>query len=78
MGWMIFKQDPKRKGRTDISDLNECPIVVWQHKNYLKCVLVMAILFPMAFCGYFFNDILGGFVYGGILRVSGGAPLPLC
>lgn len=70
MGWMLLKQDPKRKGRTDISDLNECPVVVWQHKNYLKCVLAMAIIFPMVFCGYFFNDILGGFVYGGILRVS--------
>lgn len=70
MGWMVFKQDPKRIGRTDISDLNEDPVVVWQHKNYLKCVLTMALIFPTVFCGLMFNDYWGGFIYGGILRVS--------
>jgi len=70
MGWMIFKQDPKRIGRTDITDLNECPVVVWQHKHFLKCTLVMAVIFPTVFCGLMFNDWLGGFVYGAILRVS--------
>ena len=67
---MVFKQDPKCIGRTDISDLNEDPVVVWQHKHHLKCVLTMAFIFPTVFCGYFFNDFLGGFIYGGILRVS--------
>lgn len=33
LGWMVMKQNPKRIGRTDISDLNENPIVVWQHRN---------------------------------------------
>ena len=37
-GWMLMKQNPKRIGRTDISDLNEDPVVVWQHKHYLKVV----------------------------------------
>lgn len=31
---MVMKQNPKNKGRTDISDLNEDPVVVWQHQNY--------------------------------------------
>ena len=35
---MLMKQNPKRIGRTDISDLNEDPVVVWQHKHYLKVV----------------------------------------
>jgi stearoyl-CoA desaturase (delta-9 desaturase) len=69
MGWMVFKQNPKRIGRTDISDLNEDPIVVWQHRNYIKCVFTMAILFPTAFCGLVWGDWLGGFIYAGILRV---------
>ncbi|KAH7124771.1 hypothetical protein EDB81DRAFT_912059 [Dactylonectria macrodidyma] len=56
IGWMVFKQNPKRQGRTDITDLNEDPIVVWQYRNYLKCVIFMA-------------DWLGGFVYAGILRI---------
>ncbi|CAI4210545.1 unnamed protein product [Parascedosporium putredinis] len=69
IGWMVFKQDPKRIGRTDITDLNECPVVVWQHRNFLKCVIAMGLVFPMAVCGLFFNDWLGGFIYAGILRI---------
>jgi stearoyl-CoA desaturase (delta-9 desaturase) len=69
IGWMVFKQDSKRIGRTDITDLNECPVVVWQHKNYLKCVIFMGLVFPAAFCGILFNDWIGGFVYAGILRI---------
>jgi len=34
----MMKQNPKRIGRTDISDLNQDPVVVWQHKHYLKVV----------------------------------------
>jgi stearoyl-CoA desaturase (Delta-9 desaturase) len=35
-GWMVMKQNPKRIGRTDISDLNEDKVVVLQHRHYLK------------------------------------------
>lgn len=35
IGWIVMKQNPKRIGRSDITDLNEDPIVVWQHVNYL-------------------------------------------
>ncbi|ATY60390.1 acyl-desaturase [Cordyceps militaris] len=69
LGWMVFKQNPKRTGRTDITDLNEDPVVVWQHKNYLKSVIFTALIFPTVFCGLLWNDWLGGFVYGGILRI---------
>lgn len=41
-----MKQNPKRIGRTDISDLNENPVVVWQHKNYVSVVLGMGLVFP--------------------------------
>ena len=30
---MILQQDPKQIGRTDISDLDADPVVVWQHKH---------------------------------------------
>ena len=69
IGWMIFKQNPKKMGRTDITDLNEDPVVVWQHRNFLKCVLTMGLFFPMAVCGLGWGDWLGGFVYAGILRI---------
>ncbi|KAK2067590.1 hypothetical protein P8C59_001316 [Phyllachora maydis] len=69
LGWMVMKQNPKRIGRTDITDLNADPVIVWQHKNYLKCVIFCALVIPTVACGVFFNDWLGGFVYAGILRV---------
>ncbi|KAI5920261.1 acyl-CoA desaturase 1 [Camillea tinctor] len=69
IGWMVMKQNPKRIGRTDISDLNDDAIVVWQHKHYLKCVITMALVFPTIFCGLGWGDWWGGFIYGGILRI---------
>jgi fatty-acid desaturase len=33
IGWMVLQQDPKKMGRTDISDLDADPVVVWQHKH---------------------------------------------
>jgi stearoyl-CoA desaturase (delta-9 desaturase) len=68
-GWMVMKQNPKRIGRTDITDLNEDPIVVWQHRNYIKTVVTMGMIFPMLVCGLGWGDWMGGFVYAGILRI---------
>lgn len=69
LGWMVFKQNPKRMGRTDITDLNEDPVVVWQHKNFLKCVISMGLVFPTLVAGLGWGDWIGGFVYAGILRI---------
>ena len=69
IGWMVMKQNPKRLGRTDITDLNEDPVVVWQHKNYLKSVTFMALVLPTLVCGLGWGDWLGGYVYAGILRI---------
>lgn len=68
-GWMLMKQNPKRIGRTDISDLNEDPVVVWQHRHYLKVVAFMGLIFPMLVAGLGWGDYFGGFIYAGILRV---------
>jgi stearoyl-CoA desaturase (delta-9 desaturase) len=70
MGWMVIKQNPKRIGRSDISDLNEDPVVVWQHKHYIKSVLTMALIVPTLVCGLGWGDWFGGFVYAGILRTG--------
>ncbi|EGO59931.1 acyl-CoA desaturase 1 [Neurospora tetrasperma FGSC 2508] len=69
IGWMVMKQNPKRIGRTDITDLNEDPVVVWQHKHYIKCVIIMALIVPTLVCGLGWGDYAGGFIYGGILRI---------
>ncbi|OAR00186.1 hypothetical protein LLEC1_07849 [Akanthomyces lecanii] len=67
-GWMVFKQTPKDRGRTDISDLTEDAIVIWQHKNYLGLMTMFYLVFPTFVCGYCWHDWVGGFVYGGIVR----------
>jgi len=66
---MVMKQNPKRIGRTDISDLNEDPVVVFQHKHYIPVVLFMSIGFPCLVAGLCWGDWKGGFVYSGILRI---------
>jgi stearoyl-CoA desaturase (Delta-9 desaturase) len=68
IGWMILRQDPTKVGRTDISDLDADPVVVWQHKNYGKAVMVSAWLFPMVVAGVGWGDWWGGLVYAGVMR----------
>ncbi|KAL4865725.1 hypothetical protein BDV12DRAFT_174234 [Aspergillus spectabilis] len=69
IGWIVMKQNYKRIGRSDASDLDADPIVVWQHKNYINCALVMALIVPTVVCGLGWGDWKGGFIYAGILRV---------
>lgn len=68
IGWLVLKQDPKRIGRTDISDLNADPVVRWQHRHYLKLVIIMSLIVPTAVAGLW-GDLRGGLVYAGILRM---------
>lgn len=68
LGWMLQKPNPKYKARADISDLVDDWIVRVQHRHYLLIMFTMAFVVPTLFCGYFFNDYMGGLVYAGILR----------
>ncbi|KAF2634578.1 hypothetical protein P280DRAFT_413492 [Massarina eburnea CBS 473.64] len=68
LGWMLFNQDPKRIGRTDITDLDADPVVVWQHRHYGKTMMTAAWLFPMCVAGLGWGDWWGGLVYAGIVR----------
>ncbi|EFR00813.1 acyl-CoA desaturase [Nannizzia gypsea CBS 118893] len=70
IGWMVMKQNPKNIGRSDITDLNQDPIVMWQHRHYIKAVLFMGLVFPTLICGFGWGDWAGGFVYAGILRAA--------
>ncbi|KAJ3001035.1 hypothetical protein HKX48_003161, partial [Thoreauomyces humboldtii] len=36
--WMFFKEDGKKRGKVDMSDLNRDPIVLWQHRNFVPYV----------------------------------------
>ncbi|KAF1808167.1 hypothetical protein P152DRAFT_406003 [Eremomyces bilateralis CBS 781.70] len=69
LGWMIMKQNPKRIGRVDIADLNEDRIVAFQHRHFLKAVIIMGLAFPTLVCGLAWNDWMGGFIYAGLIRI---------
>ncbi|RYN36437.1 Acyl-CoA desaturase [Alternaria tenuissima] len=68
IGWMVLNNDPKVKGRTDISDLDSDPIVVFQHRHYGKMLLFAAWISPAMVAGLGWGDWWGGFVYAGIIR----------
>ncbi|KAJ5611729.1 acyl-CoA desaturase [Penicillium herquei] len=69
MGWLVNKQNPKRIGQTEITDLRNDTVVMWQHQNYVIIMLCMVLLLPTAVSGIGWNDWKGGFVYAGILRM---------
>jgi stearoyl-CoA desaturase (delta-9 desaturase) len=66
---LVLRQNPKKIGRTDISDLNEDRVVKWQHKNISLLVLIMALAFPSCVAGLGWGDWKGGLIYAGILRM---------
>ena len=67
IGWLVFRQDPERQGRADISDLINDPIVIWQHNHYTEIAILMAYILPCCIGGIW-GDWWGGFVYAGIIR----------
>lgn len=69
MGWMVFNQNPRLKGRTDISDLLTDKLIVWQHKHYLPLLIFAAYVFPSLVCGLGWGDYKGGLLYAGIVRL---------
>lgn len=69
MGWLVFKQNPKRVGRVEVADLNNDAVVTWQHKWFVPIALGMALGLPAAVAGLAWGDWWGGLVYAGIGRL---------
>jgi len=71
IGWMIMKEsnDEKHRGRVDISDLKNDPVVMFQHHNYLWLAPFMAFVFPTLVAGLGWEDWMGGFVFAGVARL---------
>lgn len=69
MGWMVLKQNPRLRGRCDISDLITDPLLVFQHKHYLWFLISVAYLFPTFVCGLGWGDWKGGLLYAGVIRL---------
>lgn len=69
VGWMLKRQDPKKIGFADISDLNADPLIRWQHRNYLWFAVLLSFVLPTMFCGLGWGDFRGGFFIAGVLRL---------
>lgn len=68
IGWMIVK--PRRKpGVADVTDLNNNPIVRWQHKYYVWLLLLVAFVLPTVIPGLLWGDWRGGYFYAGAARL---------
>ncbi|KAI9188989.1 stearoyl-CoA 9-desaturase [Blastocladiella emersonii ATCC 22665] len=72
IGWMLVKEtgpSAKALGRVEMTDLDNDPLVKWQHKNYVPLALFMAFAFPTLVAGLGWGDWLGGFFFAGVARL---------
>jgi stearoyl-CoA desaturase (Delta-9 desaturase) len=67
IGWVFLKEDPKYKDKF-ASDLENDPLVQWQHKYYLPLYLAVGFVLP-TMVGWAFGKPFAGFLWGGIARV---------
>lgn len=63
LGWMVLKQDSRRAGRVDISDLNAHEGIMFQHRNYLAIALFFGFVFPLTVATIGWGDFWGALVF---------------
>ncbi len=68
MGWILRNYPSGQRDFSNIKDLQQDPILQWQHKHYLALVLIMNIAVP-AFLGYLGGSIIAGLMLSGVLRL---------
>jgi len=68
MGWMLVKQNTKRIGYADITDLQKDKLIVWQHNYYPFIAIGVGVVFPTLVAGLW-GDFLGGFFFASMMRV---------
>ncbi|MBA4152068.1 MAG: acyl-CoA desaturase, partial [Acinetobacter sp.] len=68
IGWMLRQYESGKDDFRNAPDLLNDPIVMFQHRHYIKLVLIMNIAFPMAL-GYMLGDMWGVLLLGGLLRL---------
>jgi stearoyl-CoA desaturase (delta-9 desaturase) len=69
IGWMLREYQAHRYDNYDnVKDLQKDKIVMWQHRHYLKLVLLTNIGIPVAI-GLLFNDLLASLLLVGFLRL---------
>ena len=68
IGWILRDYASGTEDFSNIKDLQKDPILVWQHKHYLKLVLATNLGIP-ALLGALHGDIIAGLLLGGLLRL---------
>ncbi len=68
IAWVLYKDSYKERNIKNIPDLSKNPLVMWQHKYYWYLAVGMGFSLP-TLIGWFMGSALGGFIFGGILRV---------
>lgn len=68
IGWILRNYESGQRDFSNIKDLQRDPIACWQHRHYLKLVLLMNIGVPAAF-GLLMGDIVASLLLGGLLRL---------
>ena len=69
MGWILFKNKRSRELRfKNVPDLLRNPLVMWQDRWYLPLAVGVGFVLPTLW-GWAWGHPLGGFLWGGLLRV---------
>ncbi|UJF22151.1 acyl-CoA desaturase [Shewanella sp. OMA3-2] len=69
IGWMLREYQASRySDYNNVRDLQNDPILVWQHKHYLALVILMNIGLP-AFLGWLNGDVISMVLMAGLLRL---------
>ncbi len=68
IGWMLRDWDKKADDFSNVTDLQNDAIVVWQHRYYIPLALLMNLGVPMVI-GAYSGDIVAALLLSGVLRL---------
>ncbi|KAG5671196.1 hypothetical protein PVAND_001407 [Polypedilum vanderplanki] len=72
MGWLLCKKHPDVKkfgARVSMADLEADPIIMFQHRHYLKLMLFFSLILPVFIPWYFWGESFwASFLIAGVLR----------
>ena len=71
MGWIMVEEENFQNDFSNVNDLKQSRIIMWQHRNIFLIGAISGIIFPLAI-GYVIGGIgtaIGCLVWGGIVRI---------
>lgn len=68
IGWILRDYKSGDEDFSNVKDLQQDPIVMWQHRHYLTLVLLTNIALP-ALLGLLLGDVIAGLLLSGLLRL---------